>query len=140
LIEADPEVASFCEEPVWADGPGGPPLGDLCVRRADGATEFLRVGKSDVGDAAARQGLETVFGAEVSFRSVTAAEILADPVLLDNASRVIGHASMPAPAHERDLEEGVEGLLAGGALRLGNLLDLLGPSPTPRAPPTQTPG
>jgi len=43
LIETDPEVASFCEEPVWADGQDGSPLADLCVRRADGATEFLRV-------------------------------------------------------------------------------------------------
>jgi len=58
---------------------------------------------------------------------MTAAEILADPVLLDNASRVIGHASTPPPARARDLAERVEELLAGSAPRLGKLLDLLGP-------------
>ena len=40
---------------------------------------------------------------------------------------MIGHASSSLPAHTRDLAERVEGLLAGGALRLGKLLDLLGP-------------
>ena len=64
LIEADPEVASFCEEPVWAaDGPGGSPLADLCVRRVDGATEFLCVERSERGDALAHQALKGVFGA-----------------------------------------------------------------------------
>src|SRR5271166_1639254 len=78
------EVASFCEEPVWtADGPGGSPLADLCVRRVDGATEFLRVERSERGAAVARQALKVTFGAAVSFRSMTAAQILADPVLLD---------------------------------------------------------
>src|SRR5271165_6611900 len=110
------EVASFCEEPVWtADGPGGSPLADLCVRRVDGATEFLRVERSERGDAVARQALKVTFGAAVSFRSMTAAQILADPVLLDNASRVIGHASTPPPARARDLAEKVEELLAGSA-------------------------
>jgi hypothetical protein len=127
LIEADPEVASFCEEPVWADGPSGPPLADLCIRRADGTIEFLRVERSERGGAAAREGLRVVFGAAVRCRSVTAAQILADPVRLDNAARVVGHASTPAPAQEGDLAQRVEGLLAGGALRLGKLLDLLGP-------------
>ena len=108
LIEADPEVASFCEEAVWAaDGPGGSPLADLCVRRVDGATEFLCVERSERGDALAHQALKGAFGAAVSFRSMTAAQILADPVLLDNASRVIGHAFPSLPAHARDLAERV---------------------------------
>jgi len=127
LIETDPEVASFCEEPVWTDGQDDSPLADLCVRRGDGATEFLRVERSERGDAVARRALKGTFGAAVSFRSMTAAEILADPVLLDNASRVIGHASTPPPARARDLAERVEELLAGSAPRLGKLLDLLGP-------------
>jgi len=93
---------------VWvADGPGGSPLADLCVRRVDGATEFLCVERSERGDALAHQALKGAFGAAVSFRSMTAAQILADPVLLDNASRVIGHAFPSLPAHARDLAERV---------------------------------
>jgi len=63
LIEADPEVASFCEEAVWAaDGPGGSPLADLCVRRVQRRARVEAFGQKRQNARAVRRGSPRLAG------------------------------------------------------------------------------
>lgn len=105
LIEIDPGISAFCEEPVPKNHVGAkmPALADVWLMRTDGATEFRSVARSDKQISTTASFLRQTFGEGFTYRALSKAEILSEPFLLDNSLRMVGFLSPAGPEVSLDL-------------------------------------
>lgn len=142
LIEADPDVVEFCEQPFHAcasiNGKHQRSIPDMWIRRRDGREEIREVKyQKDISkqEAAGAHQLEIqkewAIRTNASYRIVTDAEIRKNRVKLDNISKMI-HAircegNNGSDEDRRSGKAKVIDLIekAGGNLKLGELIKLL---------------
>jgi len=77
LIEADPEIAVFCEEPMPRNRVDAkvPALADVWLMRTDGAIEFRSVARSDKQVSSIARFLQEAFGEGVTHRALSKEEV-----------------------------------------------------------------
>jgi hypothetical protein len=130
LIEVDPEISAFCEEPVPRNHVGAkiPALADVWLMRTDGAIEFRSVARSDKQVASTARVLQETFGEDFTHRVLSKEEVLSEPFLLDNSLRIVGFLSPSSPEISMDLLFSIEGVFrSSGTQTLGGAIDRLTP-------------
>jgi hypothetical protein len=131
LIEAEPEITTFCEEPVPRDRLDAKmlPLADVWLKRSDGTIEFRSVARSDRQVSSTERVLEETFGDGFTYRALSKEEVLSEPFLLDNSLRMVGFLSSSGPAISIDLIFWIEeAFLANRIQSLGEMVDRLAPT------------
>jgi hypothetical protein len=130
LIEIDPAISAFCEEPVPRNHMDAKmaALADVWLMRTDGAIEFRSVARSDKQVSTTARVLEETFGEGFTHRALSKEEVLSEPFLLDNSLRMVGFLSPSGPEISIDLLSSIEEAFRSSGLQtLGEAIDRLTP-------------
>lgn len=128
LIEVDPEVSAFCEEPVPRNHVGAKmaALADVWLMRTDGAIEFRSVARSAKHVSTTARVLQETFGEGFTHRALSKEEVVSEPFLLDNSLRMVGFLSPSGPEISTDLLSFIEeAFRSSGTQTLGRAIDRL---------------
>jgi hypothetical protein len=130
LIEIDPEISAFCEEPVPRNHVGAKmaALADVWLMRTDGAIEFRSIARLDKQVSTTARVLQETFGEGFTHRALSKEEVLSEPFLLDNSLRMVGFLSPSGPEISMDLLSSIEeAFRSSGTQMLGEAIDRLTP-------------
>jgi len=130
LVEAQPEIATFCEEPVPTHRYDAklPALADVWLRRTDGSIEFRSIARSERQISSTARLLEETFGDGFIHRALSKEDVLSEPFLLDNSLRIVSFLSSSGPETSMDLLSSIEEAFRISQIQtLGEVVDRLGP-------------
>ena len=129
LVEIEPEIVTFCERPVpkHLSDPTISALPDMWLKRETGLAEFRSVARSERQTTSTARFLGEMFGSGFTYRPLSQEEVLAEPVLLDNALRIVGFLSLSRPIHIKLSTSIQDVFLINESQTLGELISKFAP-------------